>query len=251
VAPRLQLGPEPGPEVGSEAGTVTSPSLGDEDEAFHPNGGAGLVFYPRTAVSYRSGDGSMPPGLAAAVDTMRVGEEATVWCEPSPELESGQGPRFESGLRLPPPPAAAAQDGVQYTARLISMVHVRDVFGDGGVFKRREREGTGEFPADCPIHDCRVRVHFTARLLPPPAEASGSSHSHSLEAASPASPGQPPNTGQPLGQPSDTGQSSGEPSDTGQSPGQPSDTGQSMDTTANQGVRSDTVVARGDGLAEV
>lgn len=27
-----------------------------------------------------------------------------------------------------------------------------------------------EFPADCPIHDCRVRVHFTARVLPPLSE---------------------------------------------------------------------------------
>lgn len=32
--------------------------------------------------------------------------------------------------------------------------------GTGEVTKRRVREGRGEFPVDCPLEDCAVRVHF-------------------------------------------------------------------------------------------
>ena len=30
--------------------------------------------------------------------------------------------------------------------------------------KRRIKEGVGEFPVDCPLEDCAVRVHYSARL---------------------------------------------------------------------------------------
>lgn len=43
---------------------------------------------------------------------------------------------------------------------------VRDMTGDGGVVKKRLREGGGEFPVDCPLHDTTVRLHFRARQLP-------------------------------------------------------------------------------------
>lgn len=36
--------------------------------------------------------------------------------------------------------------------------------GNGEVTKRRVREGVGEFPVDCPLEDCAVRVHYTARV---------------------------------------------------------------------------------------
>ena len=36
----------------------------------------GVEYGPKRTVSYRSGDGSLPPELAAAIDTMRIGEEA-------------------------------------------------------------------------------------------------------------------------------------------------------------------------------
>ena len=41
---------------------------------------------------------------------------------------------------------------------------VRDMTGNGEVTKRRVREGVGEFPVDCPLEDCAVRVHYTARI---------------------------------------------------------------------------------------
>ena len=40
---------------------------------------------------------------------------------------------------------------------------VRDMTGTGEVTKRRVREGRGEFPVDCPLDDCAVRVHFRVR----------------------------------------------------------------------------------------
>ena len=123
----------------------------------------GVEWFPESTISYQSGDGSLPLELAAAVNTMRVGEASTVWCEAGPHLLGDDLHTSRHGL--PSPPDAVTLDGIVYTVQLLAMTHVRDVFGDGLVFKRREREGTGEFPADCPIHDCRVRVHFTAGLV--------------------------------------------------------------------------------------
>lgn len=36
--------------------------------------------------------------------------------------------------------------------------------GTGEVVKRRVKEGRGEFPVDCPLEDCAVRVHFKATV---------------------------------------------------------------------------------------
>ena len=117
------------------------------------------VFAPRTRVRCVSGDGTLPAPLSAAVDTMRVGERSLVWCEPGAYLED-----LIVCNRLIP--AAGVAAGVEFELTLESMVHVRDVFGDGVVFKRREKEGAGEFPADCPVHDCTCRVHFSVRVCP-------------------------------------------------------------------------------------
>ena len=43
-------------------------------------------------------------------------------------------------------------------------MQVRDLTGTGEVTKRRIKEGVGEFPVDCPLEDCAVRVHYSARL---------------------------------------------------------------------------------------
>jgi hypothetical protein len=43
-------------------------------------------------------------------------------------------------------------------------VQVRDMTGTGEVIKRRVREGVGEFPVDCPLEDCAVRVHYRATI---------------------------------------------------------------------------------------
>lgn len=46
-----------------------------------------------------------------------------------------------------------------------SLEQVRDMTGREEVTKRRIKEGVGEFPVDCPLEDCAVRVHFTARAV--------------------------------------------------------------------------------------
>ena len=43
-------------------------------------------------------------------------------------------------------------------------IQVRDLTGTGEITKRRIKEGVGEFPVDCPLEDCAVRVHYSARL---------------------------------------------------------------------------------------
>ncbi|KXZ48761.1 hypothetical protein GPECTOR_25g345 [Gonium pectorale] len=40
---------------------------------------------------------------------------------------------------------------------------VRDMTGTGEVTKKRLREGTGEFPMDCPLHDTTVLLHYKVR----------------------------------------------------------------------------------------
>jgi FKBP-type peptidyl-prolyl cis-trans isomerase len=45
------------------------------------------------------------------------------------------------------------------------MGQVRDMFGDGGLIKRRIRDGTGEFPIDCPLQDSVMCIHYKGMLL--------------------------------------------------------------------------------------
>jgi hypothetical protein len=120
--------PRPPFDVAVEVTASVAPrlQLADADAAVEVAPGA--EFSAKRTVWYRSGDGSLPAELAAAVDSMRVGEEATVWCEPGPHLLQGSHLLLpHARLHLPPAPPAAAEDGLQYVARLVSMVHVRDV----------------------------------------------------------------------------------------------------------------------------
>lgn len=39
------------------------------------------------------------------------------------------------------------------------------MYGDGKVIKRRMTEGVGEFPVDCPMEDCHVKLSYKARPL--------------------------------------------------------------------------------------
>ena len=64
---------------------------------------------------------------------------------------------------LPPPKRWLAGAWRQRTAG--ACAQVRDMTGRGEVTKRRVKEGVGEFPVDCPLEDCAVRVHFTARAV--------------------------------------------------------------------------------------
>jgi tetratricopeptide (TPR) repeat protein len=131
---------------------VASPATDDEKTD------AAAVAVPETVVRYVSGDGTLPPELDAAVDTMRVGEEAVVYAPPRRRPET---PPKNARLAMPRDALErAAKNGAEYRVCLLGITHVRDVFGDGVVVKRRLEEGVGDFPGDCPVRDCAV----TARV---------------------------------------------------------------------------------------
>lgn len=122
------------------------------------------VLVPATVVRYISGDSTLPPELDAAIATMRVGEEATVYVPPKRRPD-----RASLKPRLAMTPDAlelAARRGAEYRVRLLGMTHVRDVFGDGAVVKRRLEEGVGDFPGDCPVRDCAVRARVAVAAAP-------------------------------------------------------------------------------------
>ncbi|PIN05117.1 FKBP-type peptidyl-prolyl cis-trans isomerase [Handroanthus impetiginosus] len=54
---------------------------------------------------------------------------------------------------------------IHFEVELIHFVQVRDVLGDGRLMKRRVRDGRGEFPMDCPLHDSLLHVHYKGILL--------------------------------------------------------------------------------------
>jgi hypothetical protein len=118
---------------------------------------ATALWAPAREVRFALGAGRVPPALEAAVSSMRPGERAAVWCSPACALRPSP--------ELPQLPARAL-DGVEYTLTLTAMLQVRDLHGDGSLLKRRTHPGRGEFPVDCPIHDCVVRVHVATYAAP-------------------------------------------------------------------------------------
>lgn len=44
-------------------------------------------------------------------------------------------------------------------------MQVRDMTGNGAVMKRRIKEGTGQFPMDCPMEDSRLQIHYRFQML--------------------------------------------------------------------------------------
>ncbi len=116
----------------------------------------------RTEVTFVVGDGRTPLALDAATRTMRLNEEALIWTNyggfgTNASLMS----KYSRLVPALPSDGSDAADGVVYKLKLVSMRHVRDVFNDGSTTKTRVELGQGEFPADCPMQDCTVRVHFT------------------------------------------------------------------------------------------
>eukprot|EP00198_Chlamydomonas_reinhardtii_P000593 XP_001689928.1 peptidyl-prolyl cis-trans isomerase, FKBP-type [Chlamydomonas reinhardtii] len=78
----------------------------------------------RQPLNLQLGRGLLPPGVEEALSFMSKGELAAFV--------------------------------VELEVELISMVQVRDMTGTGEVTKKRLREGTGDFPIDCPLNDTTV-----------------------------------------------------------------------------------------------
>ncbi|KAA6416871.1 MAG: peptidyl-prolyl isomerase PASTICCINO1 [Trebouxia sp. A1-2] len=45
------------------------------------------------------------------------------------------------------------------------VMEVRDMTGNGEVVKRRIKEGTGQFPMDCPMADSRLQIHYRGYVI--------------------------------------------------------------------------------------
>mmetsp|Transcript_41826 Transcript_41826/g.108277 ORF Transcript_41826/g.108277 Transcript_41826/m.108277 type:complete len:588 (+) Transcript_41826:113-1876(+) len=113
--------------------------------------GTGAVVSSHEAVEVALGAGQVGPHLEAALCSMLKGERAAFLSPADP------GPAW----RLPC--GGSAGQLLEYELHLRRIVQVRDMTGDGSVTKRRVRDGVGEFPMDCPLEDCAVRVHYKLR----------------------------------------------------------------------------------------
>uniref|UniRef100_A0A0V0IVB0 peptidylprolyl isomerase n=1 Tax=Solanum chacoense TaxID=4108 RepID=A0A0V0IVB0_SOLCH len=118
--------------------------------------GDGKVILSRTKDEpyfFTFGKPEVPKGLELAIATMPRGEKAVIYVKSQYYTESTLMPVVEG------------VDEVHFEVELVHFIQVRDVLGDGGLIKRRIRDGRGEFPMDCPLQDSLLRVHYKGLLL--------------------------------------------------------------------------------------
>ncbi|CAK0786960.1 hypothetical protein CVIRNUC_010174 [Coccomyxa viridis] len=111
---------------------------------------------PHQPLHWVIGSSQVPVGFEDGICSLAKGERAFISCPVSKARSEG------SHALLPDPPDGA--DRVEFEVELLRMIQVRDLTGTGEVTKRRIKEGVGEFPVDCPLEDCAVRVHYSACL---------------------------------------------------------------------------------------
>ncbi|KAL4651235.1 hypothetical protein ACB092_01G144700 [Castanea dentata] len=99
------------------------------------------------------GKSEVPKGLEMGIGTMARGEKAVVYVTSQYLTQSPLIPVIESF------------EEVHFEVELVHFIQVRDMLGDGRLIKRRIRDGKGDFPMDCPLHDSLLRVHYKGMLL--------------------------------------------------------------------------------------
>ncbi|WCJ19171.1 FKBP-type peptidyl-prolyl cis-trans isomerase family protein [Euphorbia peplus] len=99
------------------------------------------------------GKSEVPKGLEMGIGTMTREEKAVIYVTNQYLSES------------PLMSAIEGFDEVHFEVELVHFTQVRDMLGDGRLIKRRIRDGKGEFPMDCPLHDSQLRVHYKGMLL--------------------------------------------------------------------------------------
>ena len=122
------------------------------------------------------GDGRLPLGLETAISELRRGEEAIVWCPAhlaTLQTENNISASSSSSFIFPAPPSQESLGFggdlypnlryVEFTVSLLDFLQVRDLTGDGGAMKRILKKGRGDFPADCPLEDTRVKAKISVR----------------------------------------------------------------------------------------
>ncbi|XP_011094937.1 peptidyl-prolyl cis-trans isomerase PASTICCINO1 [Sesamum indicum] len=99
------------------------------------------------------GKSEIPKGLEMGIGTMARGEKAVIYVTKEYLSECSLIPSIEGIAEI------------HFDVDLVHFVQVRDVLGDGRLIKRRLRDGRGEFPMDCPLHDSLLHVHYKGMLL--------------------------------------------------------------------------------------
>lgn len=99
------------------------------------------------------GKSEVPKGLEMGIGTMSRGEKAVIYVTSKYLTQCSFMPGIEG------------TEEVHFKVELVHFIQVRDVLGDGRLMKRRIRDGKGEFPMDCPLHDSVLRVHYKGMLL--------------------------------------------------------------------------------------
>ncbi|KAK9158926.1 hypothetical protein Scep_005500 [Stephania cephalantha] len=99
------------------------------------------------------GRSEVPKGLEMGVGTMTRGEKAVIYVSKNYLTDS------------PLMPVVEDFEDVEFEVELVHFIQVRDMLGDGRLIKRRIRDGKGEFPMDCPLHDSLLHVHYKGMLL--------------------------------------------------------------------------------------
>lgn len=99
------------------------------------------------------GKSEVPKGLEMGIGTMTREEKAVIYVTS----------QYLTPSRLMP--VVEGYEEVHFEVELVHLVQVRDMLGDGRLIKRRIRDGKGEFPMDCPLHDSLLHVHYKGMLL--------------------------------------------------------------------------------------
>ncbi|XP_019463927.1 PREDICTED: peptidyl-prolyl cis-trans isomerase PASTICCINO1 isoform X2 [Lupinus angustifolius] len=103
--------------------------------------------------SFTFGKSEVPKGLEMGIGTMVREEKAVIFVTSQYLTQS------------PLMPVVEDYDEVQFEVELVHFIQVRDMLGDGRLIKRRIRDGKGDFPMDCPLHDSLLRVHYKGTVL--------------------------------------------------------------------------------------
>ncbi|MCO5576183.1 hypothetical protein L7F22_029991 [Adiantum nelumboides] len=95
----------------------------------------------------------VPTGLELGVSTMTRMEKSLIFVCRSHLTEASAIPSLPKDV-----------EEIQFEVEIVQIIQVRDLVGDGRVVKHRIRDGKGEFPMDCPLQDCVMRIHYKGYL---------------------------------------------------------------------------------------
>ncbi|KAH7404871.1 hypothetical protein KP509_15G048000 [Ceratopteris richardii] len=99
------------------------------------------------------GNGQVPAGLEQGISTMTRREKSIIFVSRDHLTEASLISDLPNDT-----------DEIQFEVEMIQIIQVRDLVGDGQVVKRRVQDGRGDFPMDCPLQDCIMRIHYKGYL---------------------------------------------------------------------------------------